>query len=144
MDVIVRRLQKGDLQNGFLTSLDALKRASDIDSAKAEEIFQRIDQNQDYLIAVAEKDGKIIGTATLIVEQKFIHEGGRVGHIEDVAVSKESQERGIGSKIMKHLLEEAKKRGCYKTILDCTEEVVPFEKKVGFKPGIHQMRFDHI
>ena len=144
MDVIVRRLQKGDLQNGFLTSLDALKRASDIDPAKAEEIFQRIDENPDYLIAVAEKDGKIIGTATLIVEQKFIHEGGRVGHIEDVAVSKESQERGIGSKIMKHLLEEAKKRGCYKTILDCTDEVVPFEKKVGFKPGIHQMRFDHI
>ncbi|RNJ79628.1 MAG: GNAT family N-acetyltransferase [Nitrosopumilus sp. H8] len=144
MDATVRRLQKGDLQNGFLTSLDALKRASDIDPAKAEEIFQRIDANPDYTIAVAEKDGKVIGTATLVVEQKFIHEGGLVGHIEDVAVSKESQERGIGSKIVSYLLDVAKKRGCYKTILDCTDEVVPFQKKMGFKPGIHQMRFDHV
>lgn len=143
-DITIRRLERGDLDRGFLESLDALKRASDIDPERAQEIFEYVDSNPDYFVAVAEKDGKVVGTATLIVEQKFIHAGGLVGHIEDVAVSRDSQERGIGTRIVRRLLEEAGKRGCYKTILDCAEDVVPFQKKAGFHEGVNQMRFDHV
>ena len=37
---IIRKLRIDDLQNGFLTSLDSLRKASDIDKSKAEEIFK--------------------------------------------------------------------------------------------------------
>ena len=46
-------------------------------------------------------EGKIVGSTTLLIETKFIHNGGKVGHIEDVVVDKEHQGKGIGEKIIK-------------------------------------------
>ena len=141
---IIRELKKEDLQNGFLTTLDSLRQTSDIDKSKAEEIFDKINSNPDHIIAIAEVEGKIVGSTTLLIEQKFIHKGGMVGHIEDVVVDKNFQGQKIGDKIMKYLLEIAKDRGCYKTILDCTEDVKPFYEKLGFKQIANELRFDHI
>jgi glucosamine-phosphate N-acetyltransferase len=93
---------------------------------------------------VAEMDGKVVGSTTLLIEQKFIHQGGLVGHIEDVVVDKNFQGQKIGEKIMKYLLDIAKNQGCYKTILDCTDDVKPFYEKLGFKQVANELRFDHI
>ncbi|MCE2614388.1 MAG: GNAT family N-acetyltransferase [Nitrosopumilus sp. (ex Thoosa mismalolli)] len=141
---IIRELKKEDLWNGFLTSLDSLREASNIDKSKADDVFEKINSNEDYIIAVAEVDGKIVGSTTLLIEQKFIHDGGLVGHIEDVVVDKKFQGQKIGEKIMKFLLEKSKNRGCYKTILDCTDEVKPFYEKLGFKVIANEMRYDHV
>ncbi len=56
----------------------------------------------------------------------FIHLGGLVGHIEDVVVAKEFQGKGIGEKLIEASLNFAKNCGCYKTILDCAEDVNSF------------------
>ncbi|KAF6250123.1 GNAT family N-acetyltransferase [Marine Group I thaumarchaeote] len=141
---IIRELRKEDLGKGFLATLDSLRQTSDIERNKAEEIFEKISSNPDHVIVVAELDGKIVGTTTLLIEIKFIHSGGLVGHIEDVVVDKNFQGQRIGEKIMKYLLEFAKNRGCYKTILDCTDDVKPFYEKLGFKHIANELRFDHI
>ncbi len=141
---IIRELRKEDLWNGFLTTLDSLRQASDIDRSKADEIFEKINSNPDHIVAIAELDGKIVGATTLLIEPKFIHKGGLVGHIEDVVVDKNFQGQKIGEKIMKYLLEFAKNRGCYKTILDSTDDVKPFYEKLGFKYIANELRFDHI
>lgn len=141
---IIRELKKEDLWNGFLKSLDSLKLASDIDKTKAEEVFDKINSNPDYIIAVAEIEGKIVGSTTLLIESKFIHQGGLVGHIEDVSVDKEFQGKKIGEKIMKYLLEVSKNRGCYKTILNCTDDVKRFYEKLGFKQVASELRLDNI
>ncbi len=141
---IIRELRKEDLWNGFLTTLDSLRQASDIDRSKADEIFEKINSNPDHIVVIAEVDGKIVGTTTLLIEPKFIHKGGLVGHIEDVVVDKNFQGQRIGEKIMKYLLEYAKNRGCYKTILDSTDDVKPFYEKLGFKHIANELRFDHI
>ena len=143
-EIIIRELKEEDLWNGFLKSLDSLKQASNIEKSKAKEIFDKINANPDHIIAVAEKDGEIVGSTTLFIESKFIHDGGLVGHIEDVVVDKEYQGQKIGEKIMKYLIEISKKRGCYKTILDCTEEVKPFYEKLGFKQVASELRLDNI
>jgi len=140
----IRKLKKEDLWNGFLTSLDSLKEASNIDKNKAELIFEKINSNPDHIIAVAELDGKIVGSTTLLIELKFIHSGGLVGHIEDVVVNKDYQGQKIGEKIMKFLIEISKKRGCYKTILNCTDDVKPFYEKLGFKHIANELRLDNI
>ncbi|NWJ28456.1 GNAT family N-acetyltransferase [Marine Group I thaumarchaeote] len=143
-DPIIRELRKEDLGKGFLATIDSLRQTSDIERNKAEEIFEKISSNPDHVIVVAELDGKIVGTTTLLIEIKFIHSGGLVGHIEDVVVDKNFQGQRIGEKIMKYLLEFAKNRGCYKTILDCTDDVKPFYEKLGFKHIANELRFDHI
>ncbi|MFB5621776.1 MAG: GNAT family N-acetyltransferase [Candidatus Nitrosomaritimum yanchengensis] len=143
-EIKIRELKKDDLWNGFLTSLDSLRQASNIKKETALKIFDKINQNPDHIIAVAELDGKIVGSATLLLESKFIHDGGVVGHIEDVVVNKSHQGQKIGEKIIKFLLEQAENKGCYKTILDCVDDVKPFYEKLGFKQNAKALRFDHI
>ena len=140
---VIRELREDDLENGFLTTLDSLRQTSGIDSDKAREIFERIDSNPDHTIVIAELDGKIVASTTLLIEPKFIHKGGLVGHIEDVVVKRDFQGQKIGEKITRHILEFARSRGCYKTILDCTDEVRPFYEKMGFKHTVNGLRFDH-
>ena len=60
----------------------------------------------------------------------------RVGHIEDVVVSKEFEGRGIGMKLVRSLLEKAEIMNCYKTILDCKDELIPFYERIGFRTRI--------
>ena len=143
-DITIRKLQKDDLENGFLITLDSLRQASSIDKKTAEKIFDKINSNPDHIVAVAVIEGKIVGSTTLLIETKFIHNGGRVGHIEDVVVDKEYQRKGIGEKIITYLLRYAKDQGCYKTILDCVDDVKPFYEKLGFKHNANALRFDHI
>jgi len=139
----IRKLQKRDLYNGFLLSLDSLRKSSHMKPRKANAIFDKISKNPHQIIYVAIENSKIIGSATIFIEPKFIHQGGKVGHIEDVVVSKKHQGEGIGQKLIKALITYAEKKGCYKTVLSCTDEVMPFYKKLGFKHSSNSMRFDH-
>ena len=132
-----------DLENGFLESLDSLRQASDLEENSAKNILRKILQNDNHIIHVAELDGKIVGSTTLLIEQKFIHKGGIVGHIEDVVVKKEFWGQGIGMKLVLSLLDIAKKRQCYKTILNCEDSLIPFYEKIGFRHKSNEMRFDH-
>ena len=143
-DIIIRELKREDLWNGFFTSLDSLRQTSSIDQNIANNIFDKIQKNPEHIIMVALKDDKVVGAATLLIELKFIHNGGKVGHIEDVAVDKNYQGQGIGEKIIKNLLTLAKTKGCYKTILDCVNDVKPFYEKLGFKHNSNALRFNHI
>ncbi|QLH10575.1 GNAT family N-acetyltransferase [Nitrosarchaeum sp. AC2] len=142
-DLTIRKLQKEDLTNGFLQTLDSLRQTSNTDKKIIEKTFEKINSNQDQLIIVALLEGKVVGATTLLIETKFIHNGGKVGHIEDVVVNKKYQKKGIGEKMIKYLLRYAKEQGCYKTILDCVDDVKPFYEKLGFKHNANALRFDH-
>ena len=85
-EIIIREIQEGDIEKGFLDSLDFLRKASDIDKSKANEILKKIIQDQNHIIHVAIDGNKIVGSTTLLIEQIFIHDGGLVGHIEDGVV----------------------------------------------------------
>jgi glucosamine-phosphate N-acetyltransferase len=142
-DVKIREIVEGDIEKGFLESLDSLRKASDLDKEVAKDILKKIISDPNHIIHVAENNGKIIGSTTLLIEQKFIHDGGYVGHIEDVVVSKEFEGRGIGIKLVTSLLEIASAKNCYKTILDCKDELIPFYERIGFKQESNQMRYNH-
>ena len=116
-EIEIREIEDGDLEKGFLETLDFLRKSSDIDKNKAKEILKKIKQNQNHIIHVAVDDNKIVGSTTLLIEQKFIHDGGLVGHIEDVVVRKDYEGKGIGIKLVTSMLERAKEKNCYKTIL---------------------------
>ena len=142
-ELIIRKILESDLENGFLESLDNLKQASDLDLNIAKKILRKILDDENHIIHVAEMDGMIVGSTTLLIEQKFIHKGGLVGHIEDVVVKKEFEGQGIGMKLVKSLLDVAKQKNCYKTILNCKDNLKPYYAKMGFKPATNEMRFDH-
>jgi glucosamine-phosphate N-acetyltransferase len=146
MSIIVRKLKEEDLSNGFFETLSNLtdigKIKEEIDLAK--EIFNKINKEENYKIIIAEEKDthQVVGTATLFIEQKFIHNGGKAGHIEDVATRNGYEGKGIGRKIIKELIKIAKESGCYKVILDCDEKVAGFYEKIGFKKHQIMMRIN--
>ena len=142
-EIIIREIEEDDLKNGFLETLDFLRNASDLDKNKANEILKKIKQNPNHIIYVAIDNKKIVGSTTLLIEQKFIHDGGLVGHIEDVVVRKDCEGKGIGIKLVTSMLERAKEKNCYKTILDCKDDVKQFYERIGFKRESNGMRYDH-
>jgi len=142
-EIIIREIEEDDLEKGFLETLDFLRNASDLDKNKANEILKKIKQNPNHIIYVAIDNKKIVGSTTLLIEQKFIHDGGLVGHIEDVVVRKDYEGKGIGIKLVTSLLERAKEKNCYKTILDCKDDVKQFYERIGFKRESNCMRYDH-
>ena len=142
-EIIIREIEEDDLKNGFLETLDFLRNTGDLDKNKANEILKKIKQNPNHIIYVAIDNKKIVGSTTLLIEQKFIHDGGLVGHIEDVVVRKDYEGKGIGIKLVTSMLERAKEKNCYKTILDCKDDVKQFYERIGFKRESNGMRYDH-
>ena len=142
-EIEIREIKENDLENGFLETLDFLRRISDLDKNKAKEILEKIKQNPNQIIHVAIDDKKIVGCITLLIEQKFIHDGGLIGHIEDVVVRKDYEGKGIGIELVTSMLEYAKRKNCYKTILDCNDDVKQFYERIGFKRESNGMRYDH-
>ncbi|HET6589248.1 MAG TPA: GNAT family N-acetyltransferase [Candidatus Nitrosocosmicus sp.] len=142
---LVRRIKEADFENGFFETLSNLTTVGDIRFNEYRmEIINRILGDQNYIIIVAEEQENhtIIGTATLLIEQKFIHNGGRVGHIEDVATRAGFEGIGVGKKIIQKLIEISKELQCYKIILDCDDKVIGFYEKLGFKKKAVMMRLD--
>ena len=81
---------------------------------------------------INESSEKIVCTATLVIERKFIHNCATRGLIEDVVTIKQYQNRGLGKLIIQTQIELAKSLGCYKITLNCKEEKVNYYKKFGF------------
>ncbi len=141
----VREMSPKDLQRGFFETLSNLAEVGGIseDQENAKEVLREITSYPFCKIFVAVKnDGEIVGSNTLLIEQKFIHNGGKVGHIEDVVTKKGYEGLGIGTALVGKSLRFARQMKCYKVILDCSEENVPFYRKIGFNEHGISMRYD--
>ena len=68
---------------------------------------------------IIEDKDEIVGTATLLFEQKLIHNFGIVAHIEDVVISKNFRRQNYGKILIEYLIKKAKEKTCYKIILNC-------------------------
>jgi glucosamine-phosphate N-acetyltransferase len=140
MPLTIRELTGPDLGRGFLEALTALAEVG-LSREEAAEVFRaRLRAGVRTYVAVI--GNQVVGTASLFVEPKFIHKGGRVGHIEDVAVHPVCRQHGVGTALVQHATEEARKLGCYKVILSCFEHVVPFYARAGYRRHDVGMRID--
>jgi GNAT superfamily N-acetyltransferase len=130
-----RPLERKDYHNGFLDVLRVLTTVGDITEEQWNERYDWMSTRNDeyYLLCITNSSNAIVGTGALLVERKFIHQLGLVGHIEDIAVAKDQQGKKLGLRIIQALDFVAEKVGCYKTILDCSEANEGFYVKCGFK-----------
>jgi glucosamine-phosphate N-acetyltransferase len=134
--VTIREIQDEDLSKGFLDVLNNLVPTDIDDKEYAKNILQKIKSNLLHKIFVAEDEtnGKIAGTTTLLIEPKFINRGMKVGYIEDVAVSKDYEGLGIGSKLVTFATNQAISiHNCKKVLLYCSLKTRAFYEKLGYK-----------
>ncbi|KAI2638343.1 acyl-CoA N-acyltransferase [Xylaria nigripes] len=139
----IRPLCRDDYSKGFYDCLSVLTWVGDPSQSEFEARFDEMFAARDmYFFTVIEYQGRIVGTGCLVVEKKFIHNHGKCGHVEEIAVSTEHQGKGLGLKMMQALESVARAVGCYKCILNCGPRNEPFYGKCGYhNSGIEMSRY---
>lgn len=88
------------------------------------------------------EDNKLLAVGTLQIDSKMIRGGSKVGRIEELVVDEAHRSRGFGRILLQHLIYHAQRVGCYKVILNCSEENVAFYERCGLKKHEAVMRID--
>lgn len=103
------------------------------DSQTAKERFQEMAQTGQTIL-VAEYEGEIIGTCTLIILPALVYNGRSFAQLEHVVVAKDKRGQGIGSQLIQYAVQKAKEANCYKLQLlsGTLDEQINFYKKQGF------------
>ena len=84
----------------------------DID--EAETMLASIASQAGRLLVVAEMDGKVVGTADMVVIDNLTHGGRPWAMVENVVVDQSWRGNQVGIGLMTALLDEARVRRCYK------------------------------
>ena len=140
----IKELEDDNLNNSFFETLSNLAEVGgDVYNKEfSNDIFEKIKRSGNIKVFVAFNGTEIVGSITIIIEQKFIHNGGKVCHIEDVVTRKGFENLGIGSILVEKALELAVQEKCYKVILNCSQYNSSFYEKFGFYKHDIGMRYD--
>ncbi|XP_050667953.1 probable glucosamine 6-phosphate N-acetyltransferase isoform X2 [Leptidea sinapis] len=137
--MVVRPLQRADYDKGFLQLLSQLTSTGNISRKLFDERFTQMKMSGGYYVTVIEdkRISKLIGAATLTVEQKFIHNCSLRGRLEDVVVNDTYRGKQLGKLIVVTVSLLAQELGCYKMSLDCKDKLIKFYETLGYKlePG---------
>lgn len=107
-------------------------------------IYDEIMSRQDTFIFVAEEDGKLLGLVTFYLLPNVRH-GWHRGHIEDVFVSSEAREHGVGTQLFNHIKDYCRTHDVKVIKLDSGNELTTahqFYEKNGGKTTERFFRFD--
>ncbi|WP_281277847.1 GNAT family N-acetyltransferase [Saccharothrix texasensis] len=74
--------------------------------------FEAIDAADHELLAVAERDGAVVGTLQLTVLRGLSRGGASRAQIEAVRVASSTRGQGLGERLVRWAVEEARARGC--------------------------------
>jgi len=101
--------------------------------------FEKINNDPNHELIVAELNGEVIGTLHLMFLPSISFQGGLRAQVESVRVDKAYQRQGIGSKMMQWSIEQARERGAH--FLQLTthlsrKDAHRFYERLGFK-GSH-------
>lgn len=137
--MIFRHIESNDYYKDYLILLEQL---TILDKEKINyEQFKIFVESlcNNHIIIVIEDNNKIIGSGTLLIENKVIHNMGSVGHIEDIVIHNNYRKQGLGKKLIDELINISIQSNCYKIILDCNEKNLNFYQNSGFTKKEIQM-----
>lgn len=134
--IAIRRARAEDFAKGLVTCLESFGEIT----MPTHELGWQLDYRDNTRVIdtfVAVEAGVVMGTASLLIEPKLLHDGRAAGHVEDVATHPEHRHKGVASSLIKHIIEYARQRCFYKLILDCDQSLVSFYEQFGFRvnPG---------
>lgn len=133
--MLIREADKRDLPHilKLLGSMDG-EGAMSLDNAEA--IWIKIVEYPYYKTFLAEDEGRIVGTYSLIIIDNLGHLGSKLAVAENVIVSEDYRGKGIGSMMMKDAMERAAKLKCYKLMLSSNKKRTAaheFYTRLGFE-----------
>ena len=142
--LIFRSLKLNDINIHYFKLLEQLTLVDyeNTSNSRNKEFFESLTCN--HKIIVIEYNNKIVGTGTLLIENKLIRNYGKVGHIEDIVIDKKFRKYGLGKELIGFLVEIATLEKCYKCILDCDDKNKSFYEKCDFKNvGVEMAKYSN-
>ena len=138
--LIARPLERTDYYKGYLTLLSQLTKVGDYSAEVFESQFDKMKKSiGNHYVLVIEDPGtmnglksRVIASATLIVECKFVHGAAMRGRVEDVVVDCDYRGMRLGALLLETLELLSRALKCYKLTLDCKEVMCPFYTKLGY------------
>ena len=79
-----------------------------------------------------EYENVIIGSGTLLIEEKMTYGGCKMGHIENILISENMRGKNLGTLLMNELIKIADKKKCYRVDLVCEKQLYKFYENCGF------------
>ncbi|KAF2425516.1 putative glucosamine 6-phosphate acetyltransferase, partial [Tothia fuscella] len=141
----MRPLCRGDYNRGYMEVLRVVGRTGwvgeDIWDERVE--WLRTQSGTYYILVVVNLEDKIVASGTCLLERKFIHNMGVVGHVEDLAVARDQKGKKMGLRVLEALVHIASCNGAYKTMVNCTEANEAFHAQTGFVREGSQMVLHH-
>lgn len=130
----IRFINEQDIDDDYYSLLGQLTeiKIESMEIQRTKDFINELNENHCIYVIECESTNEIIASGTLFIENKLIRNYGKVGHIEDIVVDKSWRRYGLGKYMIDHLGKESKKKGCYKCILECSDENVGFYEKCSY------------
>jgi ribosomal protein S18 acetylase RimI-like enzyme len=116
-ELSVRRARITDL-DGLLSLYGELagfrEEAAPGDSVSSRSVLEEILADRSRHLMVATVDGRLAGTADLVVVANLTHRGKPWAIVENVIVASTLRRAGVGRELMRHLIDVARAAGCCK------------------------------
>jgi len=140
-EFIVRPLQNGDIGDSYYTLLGQLTKidVKNMNESLSTSFVRSLHADHNIMVIEHANSNTIVATGTIFIEQKLLRNYGKVGHIEDIVVDDKYRGYGLGKEMIRILTDYSMKEGCYKCILDCSDENVRFYEKCGYERKGAQM-----
>jgi GNAT superfamily N-acetyltransferase len=97
--------------------------------------FEEVRADRRQRLLVLEREGRVVGTATLIIVPNVAHQGSRYALVENVVVDAAERSAGYGGMLMRYAIGEARRAGCYKLTLTSRlqrDDAHRFYERLGF------------
>ena len=117
-------------KNHMKAVIEILQSTSDYrpDEKDYDQIWDGFQSQTNYFGLVAlDAKVEVVGYGSILIERKI--RGGKMGHIEDIAVHPDFRKKGIGKLLINALYQISKKEKCYKVSLACKEHNLSFYQK---------------
>ena len=138
----IRPLKRSDLNNTYYALLAQLSdmNISRVTENKSNKFYNSLDDNHQIYVIEEVTNKRVIGTGTILIEKKLIHNYGLVGHIEDIVIDVDYRKFGLGKILVEYLTDTCIfNKQCYKCILNCNEYNESFYTTCGYKRNGLQM-----
>jgi glucosamine-phosphate N-acetyltransferase len=133
--MIFRKLEINDFYKNYLELLQDLTivNPEKIDINVFTAFVEKLNDSHAIYVFEDSINKVVVGTVTILIEDKIIHDMGKVAHIEDLVVHQKYRGANLGKTLIEKMTEFAKNAKCYKIILDCLQENEDFYIKCQFK-----------
>ena len=125
-DLILRSLKIDDVERDYLKLFEDTNTHYENAKEKFEDKFfeMKTCPNTYYIIVIEDlMTNKVIGTATLFNELKFLYNGSSRGRIEDVAIDEKYRGFNFDKLLIDFIIDISKIIGCYKISIECDDNL---------------------